>query len=118
MPAVATCPAAAPAAPPAPAVPLAAAAQGIDVVPALRIERIRQHRRAEQVPDLAAGHARLDLLHVVNLQQVALLDVRAVDATAGARERGEEQAQEEGSAGRRDHAGWLLLSGVAGPGRR
>ena len=97
---------------------LAAALQGVDVVPALRVERIGQHRRAEQVADLAAGHADGHLVDVLDLEQVALLDVRPVDAASRAQRGAQQQGQERGRrAAVAVMLGWLMLSGVTGPGR-
>ena len=56
----------------------------VQVVPAIVVERIRHHRRAEQVADLAARHADLELLHQPVLEEISLLDVHAIDATGGA----------------------------------
>ena len=44
------------------------------------MEAVGHHRRAEQKLDLAAGHADLDLDDVLVVEQVALLNVDAVDA--------------------------------------
>ena len=71
----------------------------------LRVERIGQHRRAEQVTDLAAGHPDGRLVDVFGLEQVALLDVRPVDAAARAQQgRGKQGSEEYGAVGR-GHAG-------------
>ena len=62
---------------------LAADLQVIDVVPAVLVKRIVDHRRAEQKPYLVARHADLDLVQIFLLDQVTLRDSRTVDAAAG-----------------------------------
>ena len=99
-------------------VPFTSALEGVDVVPTLRVERIGQHRGAEQVAHLAAGHADGHLVDVFRFEQVALLYGRPVDASGGTEHNAQDQDQGKGGSGKRAHAGWLLLSGVTGPTRR
>ena len=68
------------------------APQAVHVVPAIRVEAVDHHRRAEQEPHLAARHADLDLVHLLDVEQVALLDVHSIDAA------GEEHREEQGAA--------------------
>ena len=92
------------------------ALERVDVIPALRREGIRDHRRAEQVADLAARHAAGDLVHVGGFQIVALLDVRPVHAAS----HGGRDQQQGGDSGAREFVARILaihLSGVAGVGR-
>ena len=54
----------------------------VGIVPTVLVKGIRNHRCAEQELDLAARHAEFDLFHGIGLEQVALLDVDAVDTRA------------------------------------
>jgi hypothetical protein len=54
----------------------------IQIVPAIPVEDIRHHRRAQQVAHLGARHADLQLVDGLAFQVIALLDVEAIDATA------------------------------------
>ena len=98
---------------------IAAARQRVDVIPALRIERVGDHRRAEQVAHLAARHAGRDLVDVCRLEQVALLDVRSVDATARAEAApsASSEEQNERACGLPFMSDGFMLSGVTGTGR-
>src|ERR1700722_5994050 len=59
-----------------------ALSQVIDVIPTFLVERIRDHRRAQQVPDLTAGHSGFDLFHRRLVQEIALLNIDAVHTSA------------------------------------
>ena len=74
----------------------AAAAEVVGVVPSVAVEAVGDHRRAEQELDLAARHADVDLDDVLVVEQVALLDVDAIDASR------EGQSQRERSNGTRN----------------
>ena len=71
------------------------APQAVHVVPAVRVEAVDHHRRAEQEPHLAARHADLDLVHLLDVEQVALLDVHPIDAS-----RSEERSEDQRRRGR------------------
>jgi hypothetical protein len=66
----------------------------IRVVPAVSMERVVDHRCAEQEPHLTALHAHGQQVDVAGLKQVALLHVDAIDA----------RAEREGQSGERDSA--------------
>ncbi len=59
----------------------AAAPKVIGVVPAIAVKAVGDHRCAEQELNLAARHADVDLGDVLVVEQVALLDVDAIDAS-------------------------------------
>jgi hypothetical protein len=61
-------------------VAVAALLEVVDVVPTLLVEAVGHHRCAEQIAHLAAGHAGLDLVDRRLIEEIALLDVDAVDA--------------------------------------
>jgi hypothetical protein len=63
----------------------------VDIVPTFLVEAVRHHRSAQQVSDLAAGHAFLDGVHGGLIQEVTLLDVDAVNAAGDRDTRGARQ---------------------------
>src|SRR5450631_1706856 len=55
-------------------VAVAALLQVVDVIPTLLVETVSDHRRSQQIPDLAARHAGFDLFDGRLIQEVALLN--------------------------------------------
>ena len=53
------------------------------IIPAVLVERVADQGRTQQKPDLCAGHADFDLLYEIGIEQVALLNIDAIDAAAG-----------------------------------
>src|SRR5262249_3625640 len=60
----------------------------IQVVPTVPVERVRNHGRAEEVTYLAASHSHLQLIDGARLEEIALLDVHAVNAALQEKHRG------------------------------
>src|SRR5688572_4124068 len=60
--------------------PQATFLQVIQVVPAVLVERVRHHRRAEQVTHLAASHSHLQLRDGSFFEEIALLNRHSIDA--------------------------------------
>src|SRR6202166_415152 len=69
-------------------VPAAALLQVVDIIPTFLVETVGHHRRAEQVAYLAARHAGFDLFDRRLVQEIALLDIDAVDASRRQRAQG------------------------------
>lgn len=93
--------------------------QRVEIVPAVLVEGIGQHRRPEQEAHLGAGHADLHLGHLPSVEEIALLDGHAVDATAGRQQEDQQRGQPKRSArqGRADGRGfwsgegaWLIMA--------
>ena len=59
--------------------PGATMGEGIDVIPAVDVKRILQDRRPHDVAYLVLVHPRLQPVHHLLIDDVALLDVDAVD---------------------------------------
>src|SRR6185437_3863649 len=70
----------------------------INVVPAILIEDILDHRCPEKVAHLAAGHTDLQLIHGLAVEVIALLNLHAVHASRQP-DTGNEQSEHEGARG-------------------
>src|SRR5688572_5046227 len=86
------------------------AAQAVYVVPAVRIERVHHHGRAEQEAHLAARHADLDLIDLLGIEQVALLHVHAIDAAGGGG--GENDCGKAKDHGSHEGKSWRIMAGI------
>ena len=94
--------------PPPVGVRRAPAAKVIGVVPAIAVKAVGDHRRAEQELDLTACHAEVDLDDVLVVEQIALLDVDAIDASC------EGESGESDERGSISHEGWRSGGAAAG----
>ena len=52
----------------------------VDVVPAVAVERVVDHRRPEQEPDLVTGHTHFDLVEVLFFDDISLRNVGSIYA--------------------------------------
>ena len=69
--------------------------QKIRIVPAVLMETVLNHWRAQQELDLAAGHSNLHLIDYVLFEQIALLNIDSIDAGTQEYPRGEDAESDE-----------------------